>query len=116
MPSSFNMAYFVYILKSLKDETYYIGSTQDLNSRIERHNQGRVSCTKPRCSWKLGYAEEHPDRSSAVKKEYEIKKGKSREFIETLIKTSQNRGFGKIATNGYLRTPHYLLTRQMRLS
>ena len=83
------MPYFVYILQSLKDETYYIGSTQDLNSRIERHNQGRVSYTKPRRPWKLVYSEEHQDRSSAAKREYEIKKRKSREFIEILIKSPQ---------------------------
>jgi putative endonuclease len=80
------MPYFVYILKSLKDETYYIGSTQDLNSRIERHNQGRVSYTKPRRPWRLVYSEECPDRSSAAKRETEIKAHKRRDFIEALIK------------------------------
>lgn len=40
------MAYFVYILQSVKDHSYYIGSTQDLSSRIERHNQGRSKYTK----------------------------------------------------------------------
>jgi putative endonuclease len=83
------MPYFVYILQSIKDKTYYVGSTQDLDSRLERHNQGRVAYTKPKRPWKLIYSEEHPDRTSAAKREYEIKKHKSREFIETLIKSSQ---------------------------
>ncbi len=83
------MPYFVYILQSIKDKTYYVGSTQDLDSRLERHNQGRVAYTKPRKPWKLIYSEEHPDRTSAAKREYQIKKYKSREFIETLIKSSQ---------------------------
>jgi len=34
------MAYYVYILKSFKDGTCYVGSTQDLESRIKRYNQG----------------------------------------------------------------------------
>jgi len=42
------MPYFVYILQSIKDKTYYVGSTQDLDSRLERHNQGRVAYTKPK--------------------------------------------------------------------
>ena len=79
------MAYYVYI-ESLEDKTYYVGSTQNLESRLKRHNEGRVAYTKPRRPWKLIYSEEHPDRSNASKREYEIKKHKSREFIETLIK------------------------------
>jgi predicted GIY-YIG superfamily endonuclease len=35
------------------------------------------------------YSEEHPDRSSAVKRENQIKRRKDREFIETLIGTSR---------------------------
>jgi putative endonuclease len=79
------MSYFVYILESLKDKTYYVGSTQDLESRLQRHNEGRVAYTKRKRPWKIVYSEEHPDRSSAAKREYEIKKHKSREFIETLM-------------------------------
>ena len=60
------MAYYVYILKSFKDGTYYVGSTQDLKSRIERHNQGRTKYTKPKRRWELVYPEEHPDRSSVL--------------------------------------------------
>jgi predicted GIY-YIG superfamily endonuclease len=35
------LPYYVYILKSLKDQTYYVGSTQNLESRLIRHNEGR---------------------------------------------------------------------------
>ncbi len=84
------MTFSVYILKSLKDGSYYVGSTQDLDSRFERHNQGRVTYTKPKRPWKLVYSEEHPDRSSAAKRESEIKAHKRSAFIETLIKSSQN--------------------------
>ena len=80
------MPYYVYILESLKDRTYYVGSTNNLEDRIERHNEGRVAYTKPKRPWKLVYSEEHPDRSSAAKSEYKIKAHKRRSFIETLIK------------------------------
>jgi len=33
------MSYHVYIMQSLKDGSYYIGSTSNLEDRIERHNQ-----------------------------------------------------------------------------
>jgi putative endonuclease len=77
------MSYFVYILKSLKDGSYYIGSTQDLSERLERHNEGRSKHTKAKRSWELVYYEEHPDRSSAMRREVEIKGRKSRKFLES---------------------------------
>ena len=40
------MPYYVYILQSEKDGTYYIGSTQDLDERLKRHNEGRSKYTK----------------------------------------------------------------------
>ena len=80
------MAYFVYILRSLKDGTCYIGSTQDLSERVDRHNQGRSAYTKGKSPWELVYYEEHLDRSSAVRRENAIKKRKSKEYIESLVR------------------------------
>ena len=82
------MSYYVYILESLKDKTYYVGSTPNLKSILKRHNEGRVSYTKPRRPWKLVYTEDHPDRSSAAKRESEIKARKRRAFIDELIMKS----------------------------
>jgi putative endonuclease len=84
------MSFYVYILQSELDGSYYIGSTQDLQSRLERHNQGRVKYTRPRRLWRLVYSEEHPDRSSAVKRENEIKAKKRKTFIESLVRTSRH--------------------------
>ena len=81
------MPYFVYIIQSEKDESYYIGSTQDLDKRLVRHNQGRSKYTKSKIPWKLVYHEDYPDRSSAMKREQEIKRRKSRAYIEELVKS-----------------------------
>ena len=83
------MKYFVYIIKSEKDGSYYVGHTQDLGSRLERHNQGRVNYTKPKRPWRLIYFEEHFDRSTAMKREGEIKGRKSKEFIDSLVSSSR---------------------------
>ena len=80
-----DVMHYVYILQSLRDGTYYIGSTQDIDSRLERHNQGRSKYTKFKRPWKLVYYEQHPDRSSAVKRENAIKRQKRINFIEALI-------------------------------
>ena len=83
------MTFSVYILESLKDGSFDVGPTNNLEDRLKRHNQGRVAYTEPKRPWKLVYSEKHPDRSSAAKREYEIKKHERRESIETLIKSSQ---------------------------
>ena len=83
------MKYFVYIIESLKDGTYYVGSTQDLSERLERHNQGRSRYTKVKRPWKLVYSEEHIDRSRATRQEKEIKSKKSNSYIEHLVRASR---------------------------
>jgi len=49
------MSYYVYIIRSDKDGTYYVGSTQDIESRLARHNQGRSKYTRNRGPWKMVY-------------------------------------------------------------
>ena len=83
------MSYRVYILKSQKDGSYYIGHTLDIDSRLERHNQGRVKSTKGKRPWTLAYHEEYPDRSSAMAREEDIKKRKSKKFIDSLVRASR---------------------------
>ena len=74
---------------SEKDGTYYVGHTQDLTDRLERHNQGRVKYTNCKRPWDLVYFEEYPDRSSAIIREKDIKKRKSKKFIDSLVRTSR---------------------------
>ena len=81
------MSYFVYILRSQKDGSYYVGSTQDLDERIQRHNEGRCLYTKARKPWSLVYFQEYQDRAKALKREREIKSKKKRGYIESLVRT-----------------------------
>ena len=65
---------FVYILECA-DGTYYTGWTTDLDRRIAVHNAGRGSrYTRLRRPVKLIYWEEHPDRSSAQRRELAVKR------------------------------------------
>jgi putative endonuclease len=79
------MGYHLYIIQSLIDDSFYVGSAQNLEERILRHNQGRSKYTKAKRPWRIVYSEEHPDRSSAMKKEYAIKRRKSKDYITKLI-------------------------------
>lgn len=90
------MAFYVYILQSNTDGTYYIGSTDNLEDRVARHNQGRSKYTRAKRPWNLVYSEEHPDRSAAARREYEIKSKKKKSYVESLVRTSRPPG-GKTA-------------------
>jgi putative endonuclease len=61
--------YYSYILKSLKDGRYYYGSTEDVNKRLIKHNNGDVKSTKGRRPFEIHFVEEHVDRSLAFKRE-----------------------------------------------
>jgi putative endonuclease len=49
---------FVYILRSLKDNKYYYGSTKNVEQRLNDHNKGKVKSTKGRCPLIIHYFEE----------------------------------------------------------
>ena len=69
------MSYFVYILEC-SDKTLYTGIATDLERRLDEHNNSDKGAkyTKIRRPLKLVYSEKSENRSSASKREYEIKK------------------------------------------
>ena len=79
------MNYYTYILFSEKTNKYYIGYTSDINSRLEKHNLGGTISTRSGRPWKLMYFEAFNNKSDSIKRESEIKKKKSRRYIEFLI-------------------------------
>ena len=74
-----------YILK-LKDNSYYVGSTNDLTKRLENHSKGYVKSTKNKLPFILIYTENYKNRSEAQSREYQIKRWKKRSAIERLFK------------------------------
>ena len=69
------MPYYVYILEC-SDKTLYTGIATDIERRLDEHNNSDKGAkyTKVRRPLKLVYSEGSEDRSSASKREYEIKK------------------------------------------
>ena len=76
---------FVYIIYSQKWDQYYVGSTEDTGQRLADHNAGRNKSTRGGAPWQLKYTEAFSDGTSARKREYQIKKKKSRKYLERLI-------------------------------
>jgi putative endonuclease len=80
--------YKVYILYSLSLEQYYVGSSNNIDDRVFRHNNSGSRSTKKAKDWVLMYTEEYPSRPEAVRREQEIKKKKSRKYKEMLIRNA----------------------------
>jgi putative endonuclease len=68
------MPYFTYILRCA-DGTFYTGSTTDVAARERAHNEGRgAKYTAGRGPVRVVYSEEYESRSSAQKREAQIKR------------------------------------------
>ena len=77
------MSYWVYVLQNPKGR-FYIGSTDDIETRVASHNRTDKTLgkyTRKNGPWNLVWSEEHPDRSSAMRREREIKSWKSSRTI-----------------------------------
>ena len=65
--------YFVYILKC-KDGTLYTGITTDLERRLAEHASGKgAKYTRSRKAGRIVYSEKKRNRSTASKREHQIK-------------------------------------------
>ena len=74
-----------YILFSNKLNKYYVGSTTDIERRFAEHNRGKEKFTKTGIPWVIVYTQIFDVILQARKREFFIKKMKSRKFIESLI-------------------------------
>ena len=69
-----NKMYYLYILKC-SDGSLYTGITTDVERRLKEHKEGKGGhYTRARKVLRVVYTEEYPDRSTASKREAEIKK------------------------------------------
>ncbi len=76
--------FWVYILENPAGR-FYIGQTDDLDRRVEQHNDPEHSnskyTTKMTGPWRLVWSEQHPSRSEAMVREKFIKSRKSAAWI-----------------------------------
>jgi putative endonuclease len=84
------VSYFVYILFSQSKDRYYIGYSHNCEERLIEHNLGATPSTRPGRPWIIAYKEEFPDKSSAIRRELEIKRMKSKKYIDNLIKNKSD--------------------------
>ena len=84
------MEYFVYILRSVRDDRRYIGITSNPDRRLEEHNAGLVFSTKGRRPFIMIYIEKCLNRQAAREREKYFKSGAGRRFLNRLDKSARS--------------------------
>ena len=80
------MFYFVYLLESAIDRSWYIGFTTDINQRVKDHNNGKGGkTTSKKKPWKLIYFEGYRNKKDATGRERFLKSGSGRRFLRKQI-------------------------------
>ncbi|MBE0572266.1 MAG: GIY-YIG nuclease family protein [Ignavibacteriaceae bacterium] len=77
--------YSVYVLFSKKLNKRYIGSTQDVDQRLNEHNLGKSKFTSGGIPWELIYNESFSTNSEARKRESFLKSGVGRKFLDQIL-------------------------------
>jgi len=77
--------FYIYIIYSKSIDKYYVGSCHDIDKRLQDHLNSRSKFTKVAKDWELKYTETFSTRSEVCQRETQIKKMKSRIYIQKLI-------------------------------
>lgn len=78
--------YFVYVLKSEKDNKLYTGYTYDLENRFKQHISGYVNSTKHRLPVQLIYYEACLNQEDAIHREKYLKSTYGKRYLRNRLK------------------------------
>ncbi|PYK15019.1 MAG: excinuclease ABC subunit C [Verrucomicrobia bacterium] len=67
--------HYVYVLRSVNDDGFYIGYSANLWKRFQQHAQGDSFATSYRGPWKLIYYEAYLEQADALGRERYLKSG-----------------------------------------
>lgn len=81
--------YFVYIIQSELDLSYYKGFTEDLLLRLKRHNNGESTYTRNKIPWHFVHIEAFQSKTEVLRREKALKKY-SHSQIKQLIASPKN--------------------------
>lgn len=75
----------VYILRSKRDKSMYVGYSQDVKKRVTEHHKGRVRSTKDKRPLELIYCELYQNQKDAMQRERYFKTGWGRNYIKKIL-------------------------------
>jgi putative endonuclease len=77
---------YIYVLRSLADNQFYVGLTRDLPARLRLHNKGLIRSTKKRIPFELVYWEGCLNESDAAQREKYLKTAWGKRYIKTRLR------------------------------
>jgi len=77
---------YVYVLRSLQDNQFYVGLTRNLPARVQQHNNGLVSSTKKRLPFELAYWEGCLNESDAAQREKYLKSAWGKRYLKSRLR------------------------------
>jgi putative endonuclease len=77
--------HYVYVVRSIGDDGFYIGYSANLRKRFEQHLQGNSFATSYRGPWKLIYYEAYLEQADALGREKYLKSGAGRRFLKVQL-------------------------------
>jgi putative endonuclease len=77
--------WYVYIIKSIKHNKYYIGCSNNLSRRLDEHNKGYNISTKIYKPWVLVHYEKYNNQEEAFSREKKIKSYKGGNAFKKLL-------------------------------
>ena len=70
------MSYYVYLIKTISSKFIksYVGYTNNISKRLEKHNTGKGAKSTKGFKWKLIYKKKFISKSKAMSYDYKLKK------------------------------------------
>ena len=81
--------FYVYIIQSETDGSFYKGFSENYAERLLQHNSGKSPYTSAKMPWKLVHVEEFKTKKEALQREKSLKKATRARIIE-VIKMPKN--------------------------
>ena len=78
--------FYCYVLKSERTGRRYVGSCENLEARLRRHNLGKVPATKHGTPWIMLHHEVFETRRQAITKELYYKTGRGRDELDGMTR------------------------------
>ena len=79
------MRYYVYVLRSVSSGRYYVGSTRDVQRRLQDHNRSKNKSVRGRGPFEIVFVEEYVSRLDAHRRELQIKRFKGGDAFRQLV-------------------------------
>ena len=78
--------HYVYVLRSVRDDGFYIGYSSNLGTRLRQPSEGDSLATSYRGPWKLIHYDAYLEQADALGRERYLKGGAGRRFLKAQLR------------------------------